>query len=295
LVSLKGKNVEDLRNDADSKIPTWALQWEYRATYREHLISTETVLAGQWQGTVENPSEIPVSLEEEIARTLGVTLGDRLVFDIQGVPVTTTVSSIRKVDWQRVQPNFFVVFPRGVLEAAPQTSVFVSRVPSNELSAAVQRAAVQKFPNVSAIDLSFVLHTLDAILSRVGFAIRFMAFFSLAAGVVVLVNAVFTTRYQRLRESALLRTLGASRAQIRQILLVEYVCLGSLAAVTGLLLAVVASWALAYYLFETSFTPTGLPLVLVLLLVTGLTVCVGVLGSRGVMNRPPLAVLREEA
>ncbi|MBI3796620.1 MAG: FtsX-like permease family protein [Deltaproteobacteria bacterium] len=295
LASIKGKSVEDLRNDTSSKIPTWALQWEYHATYREHLINTETIMAGKWQGTVDNTaSEVPISVEEELARTLVVTLGDRLVFDLQGVPVTATVGSIRKVDWQRVQPNFFVVFPRGVLEAAPQTYVLVSHVPANEISAAVQRATVQKFPNVSVIDLSLVIHTLDAILSRVAFAIRFMALFSLAAGVVVLANAVVTSRYQRLRESALLRTLGASRGQIQQILLVEYLFLGSLAAVTGLLLAVGASWALAYYLFETAFTLTGLPLGLALLLVTGLTVGIGVLGSRGVVNRPPLEVLRGE-
>jgi putative ABC transport system permease protein len=295
LASVKDKSVEDLRNDTDGKMPTWALQWEYRATYREHLIGTETLTAGKWQGTVDDTvREVPVSLEEEIARTLGVALGDRLVFDVQGVPVTVTVGSIRKVDWQRVQPNFFVVFPRGVLETAPQTYVLVSRVPTNERSAAAQRAVVQRFPNVSVIDLSLVLHTLDAILSRVAFALRFMALFSLAAGVVVLANAVVTSRYQRLRESAVLRALGASRAQIRQILLVEYFFLGSLAAATGLVLAVIASWALAYYLFETTFTPTALPLVLALLLVTGLTVGIGVLGSRGVVNRPPLEVLRGE-
>jgi len=296
LASIKGRSVEDLRNDAGNKIPTWALQWEYRATYREHLIGTETVIAGTWQGVVDHAaSAIPVSLEEEIAHTLGVTLGDELVFDVQGVPVTTTVSSTRKVDWQRVQPNFFVVFPSGILETAPQTYVLVSRVPSNDLSAAVQRTAVQTFPNVSAIDLTLVLHTLDAILERIAFAIRFMAFFSMAAGIMVLASAVITGRYQRLQESVLLRTLGASRAQIRQILLIEYLFLGSLAAVTGLLLAVIASWALAYYLFETTFAPAGLPLVLALLFVIGLTILTGVLGSRGVVNRPPLEVLRSDS
>jgi len=110
----------------------------------------------------------------------------------------------------------------------------------------------------------------------------------------VLSSAVLTGRYRRLQESVLLRTLGASRAQIRQILVIEYLFLGSLAAVTGLLLAVLASWALAYYLFETAFAPAELPLVLALLFVIGLTVLIGVLGSRGIVNRPPLEVLRSE-
>lgn len=296
LASLKGRSVEDLRNDAGGKIPAWALQWEYRATYREHLIDTETVIAGTWHGTIDHTtSAIPISLEEEIARTLGVTLGDELIFDIQGVPVTTTVSSLRKVDWQRVQPNFFVVFPTGVLETAPQTYVLVSHVPANDLSAAVQRTAVQQFPNVSAIDLTLILHTLDAILGRISFAIRFMALFSMTAGIAVLSSAVLTGRYQRLQESVLLRTLGASRAQIRQILVIEYLFLGSLAAVTGLLLAVLASWALAYYLFETAFAPAGFPLVLALLFVIGLTILIGMLGSREVVSRPPLEVLRSDS
>jgi len=296
LASIKGRSVEELRNDTGNKIPTWALQWEYRATYREHLIDTETVIAGRWQGAVDHAAgAIPVSLEEEIAHTLGVTLGDELVFDIQGVLVMTTVSSIRKVEWQRMQPNFFVVFPSGILETAPQTYVLVSRVPANDLSAAVQQTVVQQFPNVSAIDLTLVLQTLDAILGRIAFAIRFMAFFSMAAGMMVLASAVVTGRYQRLQESVLLRTLGASRAQIRQILLIEYLFLGSLAALTGLLLAVVASWALAYYLFETTFAPAGLPLLLALFFVVGLTVLTGVLGNRGIVNRPPLEVLRSDS
>jgi putative ABC transport system permease protein len=111
----------------------------------------------------------------------------------------------------------------------------------------------------------------------------------------VLASAVITGRYQRLQESVLLRTLGASRVQIRQILLIEYLFLGSLAALTGLLLAVVASWALAYYLFETTFVPAGLPLVLALLFVIGLTIFTGVLGNRGVVSRPPLEVLRSDS
>lgn len=295
LTAVKGRSIEDLRNDPTRNISDWALQHEYRATYREHLIDTETVIAGAWQGKVDQPADtLPISFEDEVARALGVTVGDELVFDIQGVPVATVVKSIRKVDWQRVQPNFFVVFPTGVLETAPQTYVLLVKVPSNAESAAVQRAVVQQFPNVSAIDLTTVLHTLDTILSRIAFAIRFMALFSIAAGLLVLTSAVLTGRYQRMKESVLLRTLGASRTQIRQILVIEYLFLGSLAAVTGLLLAGVASWALAHWLFEATLVPSGLPLVAALLLVIGLTVLTGLAGSRGIVSRPPLEVLRSE-
>lgn len=295
LATLQGKKVEDLLNDASEETSTWALQREYHATYRESLIETERIAAGVWQGRADPSSAVaPISLEREIAGRLNVTVGDELVFDIQGVPVTTTVGSIRTVDWQRVQPNFFVVFPTGVLEAAPHTYVLFTRVPSNQVSAAVQRATIQRFPNVSVIDLTLILHTLDGILGRIAFAIRFMAFFSIAAGLMVLAGAVMAGSSQRLRESILLRTLGASRAQIRKILVIEYLFLGSFAAVTGLVLAVIASWALAYFLFETIFIPAGLPIVLVPLLVIGLTILTGMWGSRGIMNRPPLEVLRGE-
>jgi putative ABC transport system permease protein len=217
-----------------------------------------------------------------------------LVFDIQGVPFTTTVNSIRKVDWQQVKPNFFVVFPLGVLEAAPQTHLLVTRTPSNEVSAAVQRAVVQQFPNVSALDLTSVLHTLDTILGRITFALRFMALFSIVAGVFVLINAVLTSRYQRLQESVLLRTLGASRIQIRQILIAEYVFLGSFAAISGVVLAMAASWGLSRWVFEAAFAPGMIPVIFAVMLVVGLTVLIGALGNRGVVNRPPLEVLRSE-
>jgi putative ABC transport system permease protein len=293
LVSIKERSTVELR--AEKHIPEWALLWEYRATYREHLLDTETLVAGAWQGRIEHPdTAVPVSLEEDIARTLDVGLGDALVFDVQGVPVTTIIGSLRRVDWQRVQPNVFVLFPAGVLEPAPQFHVLVTRAPSPHLSAAVQRAVVQQFPNVSAIDLTLILQTIDAIMQKVTFAIRFMALFSIAAGVMVLTSAVLTSHAQRIRESVLLRTLGASRAQIRQILVIEYLFLGALAAVTGLLLAVLASWALATFLFEVVFVPAGLPLVVALLLVSALTVLTGMLGSRGVTTRPPLEVLRGE-
>lgn len=295
LVAVKGKSVVDLRNDKEKPIPDWALQWEYRSTYRQHLIDSETLVAGIWHDTVESTfARIPVSLEEELAQTLKVELGDELVFDVQGVPLTTTVGSLRKVDWNRIQPNFFVVFPVGVLETAPQTYVLLTKTLANEQSATLQRAAVQQFPNVSAIDLTVILHTLEAILARVMFALRFMALFTIAAGGIVLIGAVHTTHAQRLRESALLRTLGASRVQLRRILLIEYLFLGSFAAGAGVLLAVVGSWALARFLFEVTFVPHVVALVLTPLLVISLTMIIGVVGNREITTHPPLEVLRGE-
>ncbi len=302
LTHVKGRRVAEIRDEPGNEAADWALVHEYRATYREHLIETETLLEGVWQGhsaSFEEPlassnssQAVPISVEVDIAKTLGVGLGDALIFDVQGVPVPTTVGSLRKVNWQRVQTNFFVVFPVGVLEAAPQVFALLSRVDSRTRSAALQRAVVEQFPTVSAIDLTLILQTVDTMLDKIAFAIRFMAFFSVLTGFIVLAGAVITGRYQRIQESVLLRTLGASRQQIQKIMLIEYFFLGSFAALSGILLAVASSWALAYFLFETLFVPAPVPLLLAFLLIVGLTMGLGMLGSRGICDRPPLEVLR---
>jgi len=296
LASLQGRAVEDILRDPNNTIPESALQREYRSTYRAGPVDTETVTLGKWQSQAAlGQGPILVSLEEGIAQRLKVRLGDALLFDVQGLPVATRVGSLRKVEWERVQPNFFVVFPPGVLEDAPQFHVMVLKTSSNELSARVQRAVVETFPNVSAIDLALVVNVIDTILGKVAFVVRFMALFSIFTGLVVLAGAVVTGRYQRVRESVLLRTLGARKRQVLQIMIVEYFCLGMLASLTGLLLAWAASWSLARYVFEAPFVPFVLPSLLALSIVTLLAVAIGMLNSRGVAGRPPLEVLRIEA
>ncbi|HEX9880842.1 MAG TPA: FtsX-like permease family protein, partial [Candidatus Binatia bacterium] len=295
LLSVKGQSVNGVREDPESRIPRWALRREYRSTYRDRLVETEKIVRGSWNGEAKpSQGEVRVSLEEGIAEDLRVEVGDELVFDVYGEPIRTRVGSIRKVNWRRFQPNFFVVFPAGVLEQAPQFYVQVTRVPTEVVSAQLQRAVVQAFPNVSAIDLSLVLSAVDAILTRVSLALRFVALFSLLTGLVVLASAVLTSRYQRFVESVLLRTLGATRAQVRNIMLVEYLLLGVLAALAGTLLAMAASWALAYYLFETAYVPSAGAVGASLVVVTGLTLCIGMLNSRGICDRSPLEVLRAE-
>jgi len=236
----------------------------------------------------------PVSVEEGIAKDMGVRIGDRLVLDVQGVPLEAEVASLREVDWHRIEPNFFLLFPLRVLEEAPTTHVMTTRAESAAKSAEFQKAIVQRFPNVSAIDLTLILQTLDAILSKISLVVRFMAFFTVATGVLVLAGAILTGRYQRIRESILLRTLGASRAQILQIQLVEYVCLGALAALTGIILAVAGSWALAALVFHLKYFLFAAPLLITVLLVLALTIAVGLLMGRGVSKQPPLELLRQE-
>jgi putative ABC transport system permease protein len=295
LSAVKGRPVDEIRTDPASRIPRWALRREYRSTYRSGLASTERIVKGTWQARVDSASQpIPISLEKGIAETLHVTVGDSLEFEIQGVPVQTQVASLREVDWQRVQPNFFVVFPEGVLESAPQFYALTVRSDSRQVSASLQRAIAERFANVSVIDLSLVLDTLDSILGRVSAAIRFVALFTILTGLAVLGSAVLSSRSQRLRESILLRTLGAPRSQIIGTVIAEYVFLGAIAAITGAFLAILASWGLSIYFFKTvaSFSPA--PIAVILVLVTGVTVAAGGLGCWGIFRRSALETLRAE-
>jgi putative ABC transport system permease protein len=296
LASLKGRPVESILADKTKTIPNWTLRREYRSTYSDRLRDSEKLIAGEWHAAVTNGTEVvPISVEEGIAKELQIGLGDEVVWDVQGVPLKTRVASLREVDWRRVQPNFFVVFPRGALEDAPAMHVLVTRVNSSEESAQLQREVVTEFPTVAAIDLTLVLQTLDSIISKISFVVRFMAMFTVLTGLLVLVGALVTGRFQRIQESILLRTLGASRGQIFRVLLVEYAALGLLAALTGVLLATAGAWAISVFVFKTGFSLTVLPLVVALIAVPALTVITGLMMSRGVLNHPPLAILRAEA
>jgi len=296
LVEVKGRKASDLLRDPEHKIPEWELEREYRSTYRAELSETEKITAGTWIGRFTGqPGEVvPISLEQEIARDLGLTVGDQMVFDVQGVPIKVKVASLRQVDWKRFQTNFFVVFPLGVLENAPTFHVLVSRVPTPAASARLQNAVVAKFPNVSALDLTAVIQTVDSILSKVALVIRIMSLFTVGTGLIVLGSTIWSGRYQRLKESVLLRTLGASRAQIWKILGTEYLFLGLLASCTGIVLALLASWALAVFTFKLPYTLSLLPVGVTALIVSALTVVIGLLASHGVGRTPPLEILRAD-
>ncbi len=261
----------------------WLLRREFRCTFTDHLRDSEQVTAGTWTPRVAPDTQpVPISLETDVAKELGVGLGDEIVWDIQGIPSRTTVASLRKVDWRRVQPNFFVLFPSGPLDDAPATHVLVTRIESPEQSARLQRAVVERFPNVSAIDLTLVLQTLDQILGKVSSVVRFMALFTVATGLLVLVASVASGRWQRARESVLLRVLGASRRQVMQVLLVEYAALGVVAAATGVVLALASTAALAVWVFHVPFVASPWPALVALVAVTFLTTLTGILTSRGI-------------
>ncbi|MEO0471802.1 MAG: FtsX-like permease family protein [Bacteroidota bacterium] len=290
----KGRSRFELLQDTVLDLSKGMLNREYRVTFRDSLIESEEIIAGEWQGTYGGDT-VFISVEEGYAkRAMKVDIGDEVVFNVQGRLLTTVVGSIRKVDWQRVQTNFLVLFPEGVLEQAPQFHVLISKASTPEQAAKFQRAVTVQYPNVSIIDLGLILSTFEQILQKVSFAIRFMAMFSILTGFLVLIDSVIVSRFQRMQESVLLRTLGAMRRQILSINALEYLFLGGLASGTGLILALLASWALAYFAFDTSFVPPLLPMLGVFASITVLTMIIGMLNSQSVVRHPPLEVLRRE-
>ena len=293
--SVRGVTVEKLLANKGAGLPDWTLRREYRSTFRGRLSSTEKVVEGAFVGRADpGAGPVPVSVEEGLAREMHLHIGDEIDWDVQGLPVRSRVGSIRAVEWRRMEPNFFVVFPEGVLEGAPKTYVAALITASPADSARVQRAVVDQFPNVTAIDLGLVVETLDGIFSKVAFAVQFMALFTVATGLVVLAGAVLTGRHQRIRETVLLRTLGATRRQVALIQLVEYAVLGMQAAVVGGLLAVAGNALLARFVFHIPATASIGQVAAAVAGVAVLTVATGFIAGRGVVDHPPLEILRQE-
>ena len=312
LLAIKGTPVETLLELPGGERPSsWAMRREYRHTYRAELSGSEVLVAGAWwdeppvddgdqeagdEGAGDGVAGVArISMEADLAESLRVGLGDHITWDFAGVPVESRITSLRSVDWVRFETNFYVIFEPGTLEEAPQTAVILARIEGERERAELQRDLVVRFANVSVLDLSRLQETIDAILQRANQGIRFLGVFSTVAGVLVLIGALSTSRYQRMRESALLKTLGATRRVVLKVLTVEYAVLGSLATAAGLVLAIFAGWMMTWTVFEVPFRLDLARLGSVWLWVTAVTVVVGLIGSRGVVSRPPLAVLRDVA
>lgn len=280
LTHVDGRSVGALRDDPALDLPHWVLFREYRTTYRATLDERDRIIRGRWEQHTDPAAPIPISIEEVMADYLQIGVGTRLTFTIQGVQLDCEVRSIRRVDWRELRTNFFVIFPDGVLEDAPQHFAMVIRAPTVADAARLQQTVIAEQPNISAVDLRMVVEAIDDIVGKAAFVVRFMAMFSVFTGLLVLGGTVVAGRYDRHEENALLRTLGATRKQLNQIMLAEYVVLGGIAATTGLLLALAASWAMARWVFQMSFVPALGPLFGIPALVLCLTVLLGLALTR---------------
>jgi putative ABC transport system permease protein len=268
---------------------------EHLCTYRDSLIESEEIVEGAFQAQADPKKDsVLVSITETIAEQLQLHVGDEVVFNLHGIAVPAYIGSVRKVDWQRIQTNFAFVFPIGVLEKAPQFYATLLHSPSKETTAKLKQELILRYSNVSTVDLTLVLKTIDDLIDRIAFAIHFMAFFSILTGLMVLAGSVVNSRFAKIRENTLLRTLGAARWQISLVGILEYAYIGFLAAATGVGLSLFAIEWLTQYFLEISFDHDWGNLAGVVGVITGLTVLVSWLNLRTLLNRPPLEVLREE-
>lgn len=294
LQSIKGKPVSEIRQDSTATIRRWILNHEFRVSYRDALTASETLITGEWTPEVTNTELVPISISDNFVDDAKVAIGDKITFNVQGVLLNTVVGSIRKVDWAQMQMNFTIIFPVGVLENAPQFRVLTTSVPDESVSAELQQDLVKNFPNVSIIDLRQVLTVVEKLLDKISWLINFMAFFSIFTGIIVLLGAVKTSKYQRIKESVLLRTLGARSNQILKITALEYLYLGILGSLSGILLSLLSSQLLAWLVFDMPFIPSLIPFLVLLPGITLLVLAIGLGNSIGVIKSPPLEVLRKE-
>jgi putative ABC transport system permease protein len=271
---------------------------EYTVTYRPTLAQNEQLLAGQfWPADASAAAGAEeVSIEESIHERFNINLGDMMRFDIAGRPFEARVTSVRSVRWEDARSGgFMFVFRPGALEKAPHTFVGFVRGPAAAADRAkLQFQLVSRYPNITAIDAREVIARIRAVVDNLVLAVSVVGGIALVSGVLILIGAVAMTKFQRVYEAAILRTLGASTRLLGTILALEYSALGLLAGLIGAGGALALSWAVAKYLLDIPWQPAPLVLIAGIVLTTLLVAAVGVVASSDVLRKKPLGALRAE-
>ncbi|MFN7930205.1 MAG: FtsX-like permease family protein [Blastocatellia bacterium] len=271
------------------------LMRDYVCSYRNYVDPNEEIIAGTyWDSTPATQPEI--SIEEIVQKELKLNLGDSMTFDFAGTRVTAKVTSVRRVDWKNARIGFFIVFRPGALDQLPQQMLItaVKAPPPGPARIQFQRDLLARFGNISVIDVRDILEAASKVIDTVSTAVTFVGGFVFLSGLLILIGSIAMTKYHRLYESAILKTLGAKRKLIVLITLIEYGVLGLLAGVIGSAAAIILSWSVSKYALEIgwSFVPSinviGVALTLLVVAV------IGVLSSWDVMIKKPLGILRAE-
>lgn len=293
LSAIDGRPVTEIIEEREASGDTadlWTLRREQRMTYAEVLPEDNVIVEGElWS----RPDVGEVSVEVDFAREIGAELGSVLTFDIQGVPVEVTITSLRTVDWQTFGINFFMTFEPSALEEAPHTRVAVARVPDGG-EQALQDAIAAEHPNVTVVQVREILDKVRGVLEKLGFGVRLLGGFAVLAGLAILGGAVTAGSMRRRREVALLKTLGMTRAGVLAVFSLEYLLLGVVAGLIGTVSGAVMAWAVVTqgmrlpWAFEPLALSLGVGVAALLSLAGGLAASFGALGSR------PIEILRAE-
>jgi putative ABC transport system permease protein len=286
LVAINGRNVSpaDYPDERAQRLVDREFNLSHSATRPEQNV----VVAGRWQ-----PDEAgAISVEEGIAKTLGVTLGDSLSFDVGGMQTVSKITSLRKVDWASMRANFFVMYPVDQLEGVPATYMSAFKAPETK---GFDAALVRQFPNITSVDMTATIAQIQRVLDQVIGAVEFLFVFALAAGLVVLFAAVTATREERAREYAIMRAVGARASLLRQVQRIELAGVGLLAGFLASVVASAVGWALARYVFEFDWVVSPWVPLLGALAGAVLALAAGWWGLREVLNRPVMQTLRSAA
>jgi putative ABC transport system permease protein len=269
---------------------------EYTVTYRAALEANETLLAGAWWPDAPLEGEPEVSIEDSIRNRLDLAIGDRIGFDVLGEVVTARVASVREVDFRDFRAGGFVfVFRPGSFANIPHGFIATLRGPeAADARARTQAELVGQFPNLSVIDLREVLNTIQALVSNVTLAVTVVGGLVLFSGILILVGAVSMTKFRRVYEAAIFKTLGANSRLIATMLLLEYGVLGAIAGTVGSLGAIVLSWAVASYALDMAWEPAPGLIVVGVVVTSALVATVGLVASLDVLWHRPLETLRAE-
>ena len=293
LARVDGREVADMSFESESDERT--VTREFAVTWLDAMPAGNEVIAGRWWTPEEAARESWVSVSDNLSQRLELEIGDEVVFDIQGVRVATQVQSVRSVDWGQLQTNFVFILTAKALTGAPASWAATARSrPGPEGRRALQSAVIAAMPNVTAIDAAEVIERVQALVDRIAGVIRFMAGASILSGLVILAGSIAATRFRRVREAAILKSLGATRDVLLRSLAIEYVALGLVAGVVGTAVGGALAYAVLTLVLGIPWHAPAAVLIGLPLATAILTVLVGVGALLGVIAEKPLAVLRSE-
>ncbi len=292
LYSADGNKIEDwvYKNQAQEE---WFINREFVLTFSDEEAPPEgnSIIEGKWWGG-KGLTQAEVSLEEDAAKRLGLDIGEILTVDIQGIQISAPVTNIRKVDWRNMRTNFYMIFSSAALEGAPVTYVATAHVPADK-EIAVRRAVVNKLPNVTALSSSDIIKTVQSITEKLAGLVDFMSGFSIFAGLIILSGSIASTKYRRMKETAVLKILGARRGTVVRILSTEYAVLGILAGLAGGGLSILLSWTVMKYLVKAPWHFHPVAIFSAIGLTVLAVVVTGILGSLDTIRNRPGKTIRQ--
>jgi putative ABC transport system permease protein len=286
LIAINGRDVNP--SDYTEERASRLVDREFNLSHSDKLPEQNKVVGGRWQ----NDEAGAISVEEGIANTLGLSLGDTLTFDVGGMRTTSKITSLRKVDWGSMRANFFVMYPVATLDGVPATYMSAFQAPATK---GFDNALVRAFPNITTVDMTATIAQIQRVLDQVIGAVEFLFSFTLAAGLVVLFAAITATREERAREYAIMRAVGARASLLRRVQRIELAGVGLLAGFLASVVASAVGWALARFVFEFDWLVSLWVPLLGALAGAVLALLAGWWGLREVLSRPVVQTLRRAA